>query len=216
MALDLLGQTVAAELTGAADNPLVLADDREILSTGNFHVPALTLALDAVAIAVAQVAAPMAERQARLMTARLSGLPANLTPEEAGAPSGMGPLGKTAYALVTEIRHAAAPFAIHPAVNADGVEDDSTAAVPAALRLHDQLGRLWRLVALELTVAAQAVTLAAPARLGTGTAAAYAVVREHVDELHQDRPLGPEVERFSREVLASGRLLEQVRETVPA
>src|SRR6202012_2398588 len=74
----LLAAAVAPELGGAADNPLVLTDDEEILSTGNFHVPALALALDATAIALSPVAAASAERQARLKTARLSGLPAGL------------------------------------------------------------------------------------------------------------------------------------------
>ena len=53
---------VAPELNGADDNPLVLAADDEILSTGNFHVPALALALDATAIGVAQVASAITER----------------------------------------------------------------------------------------------------------------------------------------------------------
>ena len=57
VALDLLAATLAPELNGAGDNPLVLSADEEILSNGNFHVPALALALDAAAIAVAQVAA---------------------------------------------------------------------------------------------------------------------------------------------------------------
>jgi histidine ammonia-lyase len=215
VALGVLGDAVAADLAGAADNPLVLADDEEILSTGNFHVPALALALDSVAIALAQVAAPMAERQARLKTARLSGLEHNLTTESA-ARSGLGPLSKTADALVIEIRHAAAPFAVHPAVGSDGVEDDSTGAVQAALRVHVQLARLRRLIALELVVAAQAVTLASPPRLGAGTEAAYATVRETVAALGEDRPLGPEVERLSWEALATGRLMERVHEAIRA
>ncbi len=213
VALDLLTEAVAAELTGAADNPLVLTDDEEILSTGNFHVPALALALDAVAIAIAQVAAPMAERQARLTTSRLSGLPDNLT-TEAGVRSGMGPLSKTAQALVTEIRHSAAPFAVHPTVGSDGVEDDSTGAVPAAMRVHHQLARLRRLIALELVVAAQAVTLAAPGRLGDGTAVAHATVRGCVEELGEDRPLGADIERLGREAVQSGRLVQRVRDAV--
>ena len=215
VALDLFGEAVHAELVGAADNPLVLAGDGEILSTGNFHVPALALALDAVAVALAQVAAPVAERAARLTTARLSGLAQNLAGDGA-ARSGMGPLGKTAHALVTDIRHAAAPLAIHPMVSADGVEDDSTGAVAAALRVHRQLAQLRRLVALELVVAAQAVTLAAPGRLGAGTGAAYEVVREHVAPLDEDRPLGPDIERLSRGTLDNGRLLERVHAVVAA
>jgi histidine ammonia-lyase len=212
VALDLLDAAVAAELAGAADNPLVLVDDEEILSTGNFHVPALGLALDATAVGLAQAAAAMAERQARLKTERLSGLPHNLI---AGAPtpptsSGMGPLSKTAHALVIEIRHAAAPFSVHPTVSADAVEDDSTGATQAALRLHDQLARLQLLIALELVVGAQAVDLAAPGRLGVGTDAAFRCVRESVAPLEEDRALGADVERLARDALASGELLAWV------
>ena len=40
---------VELELNSAADSPLVLAADGEMLSNGNFHMPALALALDALA-----------------------------------------------------------------------------------------------------------------------------------------------------------------------
>jgi len=209
-ALDLLGAAIAPELNGAADNPLVLAAEEEIVSTGNFHVPALALALDATAIAIAQVASPLGERPARIKTERLSGLPANLV---AGGPtrSGMAPLGKTAQALTLEIRHMSAPLAIHATVGADGVDDDSTGAAQAAFRVRDQLRRLQLLVAIELVVAAQAVELAAPARLGRGTEAAYRWVRELVARLQDDRPLGADVERLAAGALAGGELLARVQ-----
>jgi histidine ammonia-lyase len=56
-ALELLEAALIPELDGAADNPLVVVDDDELISTGNFHSPALSLALDTTAIALAQVAA---------------------------------------------------------------------------------------------------------------------------------------------------------------
>lgn len=212
-ALDLLAAALEPELNGAADNPLVLADENQILSTGNFHVPALALALDATALGVAQVAATLGERPARLRTEWLSGLPGNLV--DAGVTqSGMAPLLKTAQALTLEIRQLAAPLAIVTAVGADSVEDDVTGATQAALRLREQLVRLRLLVALELVVAAQAVDLAAPARLGRGTEAAQRCVRELVAPLSEDRPLGAEVELLAREALASGTLMARVREAL--
>lgn len=210
--LDMLATAVAAALNGAGDNPVVLADGR-IVSTGNFHTPALAVALDATAIGLAQAAGPAAERPARLATARLSDLPANLSPSGDGR-SGVAPLLKTAQALTVEIRHLAAPLAADPRTGADGVEDDSTNAAAGAMRVHEQLDRLARLVALELVCAAQAVDLAAPDRLGQGTAAAHACVRELVAPLDDDRPLGPEVDLVARELVASGRLRERVREAV--
>jgi histidine ammonia-lyase len=214
-ALDLLVGALDPELNAAADNPLVLISDGEIVSTGNFHVPALALALDAVAVGVSQVASAASERQARLKTERLSGLPAGLAAERDGTQttrSGMAPLSKTAQSLSLEIRHLAAPLAIHPTVGADGVEDDSTGSAQAALRVREQLERLRLLIALELLVAAQAVDLAGVAEhLGAGTAAAHRCVRELVAPLAEDRALGAEVERLAAGALASGVLLARVR-----
>ena len=208
-ALDLLAAAVGPELGGAADNPVVLADDEEILSTGNFHVPALAMALDATAIGLAQVAAAITERQARLKTERLSGLPSGLT-SHGLTRSGLAPLSKTAQALTIDIRHRTAPLAVLSTVGADGVEDDSTGATQAALRVREQLERLWLLAAIELVVAAQAVELAAPDRMGAGTAVAHRCVRELVAPLDEDRPMGPDVQRLSDRALVTGELLARV------
>ena len=97
-----------------------------------------------------------------------------------------------------------------PCGAADGVEDDSTGATQGALRLREQLERLRLLVAIELLVAAQAVELAAPARLGRGTEAAQRCVRESIAPLADDRPLGREVELLAREALDTGELLRRV------
>ncbi|MGH2892181.1 MAG: aromatic amino acid lyase, partial [Solirubrobacteraceae bacterium] len=211
-ALGLLAAAVEPELGGAADNPLVITDDEQILSTGNFHVPALAMALDATAIALSQVAATSSERQARLKTERLSGLPSGLSPT-GQISSGLSPLSKTAQALAMEIRHLATPLAIMPTVGADAVEDDSTGAAHAALRVRDQLQRMWLLAAIELIVAAQAVDLAVGGRaesLGDGTALAFAAVRESVAPLQDDRAVGPDVERLAADLLVGGDLLARV------
>jgi histidine ammonia-lyase len=211
-ALDVLATAVAATVNGAGENPLVLASG-DVVSTGNFHTPALALALDTCAIALAQAAGPASERPARLANERLSGLPANLSPAGGGR-SGVAPLLKTSQSLAVDIRHLAAPLAADPRFGADGVEDDSTNAAAAAMRLQTQLGLLERVIAVELVCATLAVDLAAPERMGRGTAAAHACVRELVEPLDDDRPLGADVERVARELLASGRLGERVREAV--
>jgi len=203
--LSALGQLEAAlepELNGAGDNPLVLVESGEILSTGNFHVPALALAADSVALALAQVADLSAARCMRLRDPKLTELPANLGPPGSTG-AGLAPLLKTAAALVTEIVHAAAPVTL-ASRSSDGVEDAATGALLAARRLDGILGRLRLLVAIELVFGAQAVDLAAPERLGRDTAAAHALVRELVEPLDEDRPLSEDVERVAAAV-AAGR-----------
>ena len=213
-ALELLGAALEPELNGAGDNPLVLADDGEILSTGNFHVPALALALDAVAIGIAQVAGAIAQRQARMKVTRLSGLPRMLIADADTTRTGLGGLSKTSEALLLEIRQRSSPLAIHSLVSSDGVEDDSTGAAQAALRVGEQLDRLRLLVACELLVAAQATELAAPARLGAGTAEALRCVRAVVEPVTEDRPLGPEVERIAAALLTGGELQRRVADAI--
>ncbi len=217
-ALDLLEAALEPELNGAGDNPLVLTDaskgdEGEIVSTGNFHAPALALAADAVALGLAQVGNLGVARSARLLVEPLSGLPANLAaPGTSGA--GLAPLLKVAEALAGELVHAAAPTCLDARGGSDAVEDDSTGSLLAVRRLATMLERLRLLVALQLLVAARAVELADPAPLGDGTAAAYAVVSQLVAPLSEDRPLGVDVERVAAEALASGRLLAAVHDAL--
>ena len=209
-ALDFLRPAVDAELNGAADNPLVLVEDGEILSTGNFQTPALALALDTLALALAQVAGLMLSRAVKLLIERLSGLPANLT-TKGPTRSGLAPLLKSGEALNAEIRHLANPVPVEPRWTADGVEDDITNAPLAGKKAAEILWRLRLLCAMELIVAAQAVELARVERLGRGAAIAQAMVRRIVPRLDEDRPSGPDVERLDRDLLANGELLARLR-----
>src|SRR3989441_10294002 len=54
--------TVAVELNAATDNPLVLVQDEMLVSNGNFHGQPLAFALDALAMAVSELAS-IAERR---------------------------------------------------------------------------------------------------------------------------------------------------------
>jgi histidine ammonia-lyase len=71
----------------------------------------------------------------------------------------------------------------------------------------EQLTRLRQLLAIELVCAAQAVDLAGPERLGAGTGAAYARVRELVAPLDDDRAMGPELERLAKALFEDSRLV---------
>ena len=89
---DLLGYvayTVETELNSATDNPLVLVDEDVLLSNGNFHGQPLAFALDALAMAVSELASISERRTERLVNPSLSdGLPAFLT-AQGGLNSGL-------------------------------------------------------------------------------------------------------------------------------
>jgi len=78
--LDYADYTVSVELNAATDNPLVLVDDDALVSNGNFHGQPLAFALDALAMAVSELASISERRIERLVNPNLSdGLPAFLT-----------------------------------------------------------------------------------------------------------------------------------------
>ncbi|AJE84736.1 histidine ammonia-lyase [Streptomyces albus] len=198
---------------GCSDGPVEVPGAGGILSSGNFHTPALALAFDTLALALTQTASLSAERMRRLLTPAVSGLPANLSPYGPER-SGFAPLTKTAQSLVAEIRMLSVPVCTDPRHGADAVEDDSTNASLGARRLATLLVRLRQLLAVEALVAAQAVDLAAPPALGRGPRVLHRAIRAVVPPLDDDRGCGVDVTVVEREVLGSEEVRGAVGEMV--
>jgi histidine ammonia-lyase len=215
--LDTVGnalRTVEIELNAAADNPLVLADDALVLSTGNFHTPALALAFETLGLAIAQAAAATAARFIQLTGSGRNGLPKYLSPI-GGASAGFVPLQKTVTAILAAIRHKANPVMLDFLPVSEGVEDHAT-QTPLTIAKCAGMIRLWRrLIAFELMAAAQAVDLRdgelkdtvqkhQPFALSPGTRTIHTAVRTHVSMLREDRPLGIDAEALYA-ALSSGK-----------
>jgi histidine ammonia-lyase len=200
-ALDGVRDLVEMELTSAAESPLVVAGDGVMLSNGNFHLPALALAIDAAAIALAQSTSLAAERVIRFMSPAFTDLPLQLT-RHGPAHSGFATLQKTLTALWSEIRARANPASLDFLPVSESVEDHATMALGSVERLAEMQERVRYVVAIELIVAAQAIDLRglAPDVLGTGACAGFARVRQVVPMLDGDRPLGPDVDLIAARV----------------
>jgi histidine ammonia-lyase len=204
-AMGLLAAALDPELNGAGDNPLVLAADREILSTGNFNTSALALALDALALAVVQTASLCVQRAQRLLAGSLTDLPDNLSRYGAER-SGYAPLIKTAQALLAELRHLATPVCTDPRPGAALVEDDASNALIAAARTGAMLDRFHYLLAIEALIGAQAVDLGEPGPIGRGPAALHRAVRARVLPLDEDRSSAGDIERIAAELIGPGTI----------
>jgi Histidine ammonia-lyase len=70
--LDYVEYTVSTELNAATDNPLVLVEQQQLVSAGNFHGQSLAFALDALAMAVAEFASISERRVERLVNPNLN------------------------------------------------------------------------------------------------------------------------------------------------
>jgi histidine ammonia-lyase len=191
-ALALAEKETKIEINGAADNPAVLIDTDEMLSTPNFHTPALALALDTLAIAHVHLATASAQRILKLMNPQLSGLPKYLSPV-GGASAGLLPLQKTVASLLAEIRLHAQPASLDALAVSEMVEDVAPQTPLTARKLATQIDLLQWLIAIEALVAAQAVDLRKPKSLGRVAKMLHAAIRAVVPTLHEDRATGSDV-----------------------
>ncbi|KQT69889.1 MULTISPECIES: HAL/PAL/TAL family ammonia-lyase [unclassified Aureimonas] len=181
---------VENELASVTDNPAVggTPDAPVVRSQAHAVAAALGLALDALAIAAAELASISERRTDRLVNPLVSGLPAFLA-KEGGVFSGYMIAQYTASALVAENRRLAAPASLDGGITSALQEDMLTHATPAATKLLAILDNLRDILAIELLGAAQAYDLQAVQDRAPGTDALYRRIRALVPAYADDRPM---------------------------
>jgi histidine ammonia-lyase len=179
-ALAYVRTTIETELNSAQGNPAVILAERRIVSVGNLDLAAVAAALDFARIALAPVVTTAAERTVKLLQRPVSGLPAGLAAEPDTGDDALAEFAVAAQAIAAEARTLAHPvsFEVVSSSKAEGIEDRTTMAPLSARRLAEMADLSARVVSLELLIAAQAVDLRRPTRLGEGTARALRLVRE--------------------------------------
>jgi histidine ammonia-lyase len=213
--LDYVDATVSVELNAATDNPLVLLEEGEIVSAGNFHGQPLAFALDALALAVAELASISERRTERLVNPSLSeGLPPFLV-EEGGLNSGFMIPQYVAAALVSENKVFAHPASVDSIPTSAGQEDHVSMGNAAGLKALRVLDNAERTLAIELLAGAQAVEFLAPLRPGRGADAAHGFVRTLSDRLTEDRSLSADIERVA-DAIRTGAVVAAVESEVGA
>jgi histidine ammonia-lyase len=188
------------ELNSGGDNPAVLPNDGDMISTGNFDITALVLEFERLGQALAQTAILAAQRIARMQSQSLTDLPRFLSPRGA-MHAGLAGLMKVSSALESDIRHLAHPCSLLVMPSGDGVEDYATMAPRVVAKMRAIVDKLAAIAGMELMVAAQAVDLRKVAKLGAGTQRAYDWVRGLSKMVDGDRSLGAEIEAVGAGVL---------------
>jgi histidine ammonia-lyase len=208
-------ETVAVELNSATDNPLVLLEEGQIVSNGNFHGQPLAFALDALAMAAAELANISERRTERLVNPSLSdGLPPFLV-DEGGLNSGFMIPQYVAASLVSENKVLAHPASVDSIPTSAGQEDHVSMGNAAGLKALRVLDNAERTLAIELLAGAQAVEFLAPLAPGRGVQATHDAIRMLSPRLVEDRSLGADVERVAA-AIRSGFVLEAVEAEVGA
>ncbi len=201
-ALDFCSGIFERELNAVTDNPLVFPEEGDVLSGGNFHGQPLALALDVLAIALAQLASFSERRIYNLMGPHdwdEDGAPLFLTPNP-GLNSGFMIVQYVAASLVNEIKILAHPASIDSIPTSAGMEDFNSMGATSAHKLLRILEQARQVVAIELMCAAQMLEFRKPLKPGLGVLAAYNIVRSHVDKLEHDRTLAPDIDTLAQAI----------------
>jgi histidine ammonia-lyase len=192
--LDYVDYTVSVELNAATDNPLVLVEDDLLVSNGNFHGQPVAFALDAMAMAVAELASISERRVERLVNPSLSdGLPPFLT-TDGGLNSGFMIPQYVAASLVSENKVLSHPASVDSIPTSAGQEDHVSMGNAAGLKAWQVLANAEWALAIELLAGVQAVEFLAPLEPGAGVAAARGFVRSLSPRLTDDRSLAGEID----------------------
>jgi histidine ammonia-lyase len=203
------------EANAVSDNPIVLPEDGEIVSGGNFHGQPVAVALDALALALVPLAGISERRLYRILDPALSnGLPAFLV-RGSGLNSGFMLAQYTAASLVSECKSLAHPASVDSIASSAGQEDHVSMGMTAARHAREVVANAEVVLALEALAAAQALDLRAPATPGAGTGAARDAVRAVAAFLDEDREPGPDIEAVT-ELVRSGALVAAAEGAVGA
>ena len=199
----------AIELNAVTDNPLIFCDGDKIdvLSGGNFHGEPLAIAMDYLAIAISDFG-NISERRTMRLTDEASNtqtLPAFLA-VNGGLNSGFMILQYTAAALATENKVLAHPASVDTIPTSANVEDHVSMGCTAGLKLRQVSENVEMILAIELMAAAQGIdfrrrVMGEKTRLGNGTQAVYARIREKVPFIAEDTVLSRYLEEVHQIVV---------------
>lgn len=198
--MQFVGQTLQVEVNAVSDNPLVFAEEKDILSGGNFHGEILAMAADNLALAIAEIGANAERRIALLIDKNFSGLPAFLV-KESGLNSGFMIAHVTAAACASDNKALAHPHCVDSLPTSANQEDHVSMATNGALRLQTMIENTATILAIELLAACQGLDFRAPLKTSPRLQKVYDKVRSMVKPWEQDRYFSPDIVLMKEKIL---------------
>ena len=206
--------TLGLEANAVTDNPLLFAEEGDVLSGGNFHGEPVAFAADTLALALAEIGNLSERRTAVLVDPKMSGLPAFLV-ENSGVNSGFMMAQVTAAALVSENKTIATPCSIDSIPTSANQEDHVSMATHAARRLRRMVDNAAAVVGVELLAAAQGIDFHRPARSSPSLERVHADIRGEVPFYAVDRYFAPDIQA-AQQWVKSGRFSPLVNRILPS
>lgn len=191
-ALDYAEQIVTREINAVTDNPTIFPDEDLVVSAGNFHGQPLALAMDFLAIAMAELA-NIAERRVYKLIGGTRGLPAFLTPNP-GLNSGLMIVQYACASIVSQNKQLCTPASVDTIDSSNGQEDHVSMGANAGTKLYRVMENVQAVLGIELLVAAQAMEFREVQKSSDVIKDLYHEFRKEVNAVREDVWMQPLME----------------------
>ncbi len=148
------------EINSVTDNPTIFPEEDDIISGGNFHGQPLALALDFLAIALAELGS-ISERRIFQLISGARNLPPFLVAKP-GLNSGFMIPQYTAASIVSQNKQLCTPASVDSIVSSNGQEDHVSMGANAATKCYTIVKNVQKVLAIELLNASQALEFRRP------------------------------------------------------
>lgn len=192
-AIDYVRKVFKTEINSVTDNPNIFIESDQIISGGNFHGQPLALALDFIAIALAELGS-ISERRTYQLISGLRNLPAFLV-DNPGLNSGLMIPQYTAASIASQNKQLATPASVDSIVSSNGQEDHVSMGANAATKALRVMENLERILAIELMNASQAIEYRRPLESSDFIEMFLKSYREEVSLVKEDRILHYDIEK---------------------
>ena len=173
------------EINSVTDNPTIFPDEDLIISAGNFHGQPLALALDNLAIAMAELGNISERRTYQLLSGKRN-LPPFLIAEP-GLHSGFMIPQYTAASIVNQNKMLCTPSSVDSIESSQGQEDHVSMGANGATKAYKVMRNLERILAIELFNACQALEFRRPLKSSPFIENLVAQYREKVAFIKADK-----------------------------
>lgn len=192
-AIQYVKNIVEREVNAVTDNPTIFPDEDLIVSAGNFHGQPLALAMDFLAIAMAEMGS-VSERRTYKLISGTRDLPAFLV-SKPGLNSGFMIPQYAAASVVSQNKQLATPASVDTIDSSNGQEDHVSMGANAATKLFRVLENCYKIQGIELMNAVQALEFRRPKKSSPKLERIAAEYRSLVPAVEVDTFMHPLIEK---------------------
>lgn len=215
--LDFARKQVEIEINSCADNPLYFTKEEICLTGGNFHGEPVGIAMDALGIAMSEIANISERRTNNLLDPALSGgLPAFLVigkEEDKGLNSGLMVSQYAQAALVSENKILSHPASVDSIPVSANQEDHVSMGSIAAQKCLQIIKNAQYVIAVEFLAAAQGYEIRKPYKPSTAGQIALNLIRSISPVILEDREFYRDIEKIT-ELVRSYAIINEVESKV--